>query len=692
MKITKLELTNIFSFGKKEVFEFNDLNLIIGPNNHGKSNVLRSIIVVRDILSAYTGNEEKLKEEKIPIRLTNFNDKDRINISHEIQFISHVVENDRGQKITNQNLKSTADSIITCTFNLSGIHNAQSKDFPIQALPYFNHFKKHKSITVSFLINDNNNFTAQIVKAFLGNDEKESKKIFDIKNPYTLIKVVEENKPTQNFKQQRLKPSFGTHVNAALIEIFNQILSQIKPKDRIFFIDDQRKLEDFIPAQNSSPNTAHLLYKLQNGNSETIIKSEKILSILKNLCFPQRKLEELSIVFPYDEKSGDGRHFIKLNDQENSNTLSSLGVGVKQIIALAINIYSSPKNSILLIEEPELNLNARLERALIKELEIISEDYQLIITSQSNTFLNEFLQIEKSKVYLIEKNEEGFSERIDEKSEEQTAGLKSLKSLGAQPSDVLQTNGVIWVEGPSDIIYIQRWIELFIENNCDELKLTKGYHYSFLMYAGSILKDHSFHHPEITKEISGSLVNSIKINQNAFLVLDKDNYVIEQENDYLDDQEGIEDNRKKAKEKNKKEVIVSLKNHLEALGTKTGYTEHLWMTKSKEVEDYIPENILKPNLKKTIKDSGGKITNNKLIDTDNIYNVNGQRIENIYVFSKKMPLTKKLTFGQDALLYNDWFLNQRTGTDLTLQIKKLLRRICEWNDTDWSKIEGLKEE
>ena len=34
-----------------------------------------------------------------------------------------------------------------------------------------------------------------------------------------------------------------------------------------------------------------------------------------------------------------------------------------------------------------------------------------------------------------------------------------LDDIGIKASDILQSNGIIWVEGPSDRIYINKWID-----------------------------------------------------------------------------------------------------------------------------------------------------------------------------------------------------------------------------------------
>src|ERR1017187_7950097 len=62
------------------------------------------------------------------------------------------------------------------------------------------------------------------------------------------------------------------------------------------------------------------------------------------------------------------------------------------------------------------------------------------------------------------------------------AGGAVISELGAKPSDLLQANGIIWVEGPSDCIYLNRWLDLFTEG-----RLQEGRDYQCAFYGGSLL-------------------------------------------------------------------------------------------------------------------------------------------------------------------------------------------------------------
>lgn len=95
-----------------------------------------------------------------------------------------------------------------------------------------------------------------------------------------------------------------------------------------------------------------------------------------------------------------------------------------------------------------------------------------------------------------------------------TSSSQLLDDLGIRASDITQSNGVIWVEGPSDRLYIKHWLRFYCkEKNLPEPK--ENVDYSFVLYGGSILKHWS---PTQVNDF----ITMIKVNRNMYLVMDKD--------------------------------------------------------------------------------------------------------------------------------------------------------------------------
>lgn len=165
---------------------------------------------------------------------------------------------------------------------------------------------------------------------------------------------------------------------------------------------------------------------------------------------------------------------------------------------------------------------------------------QIFIASHSSVLINEFVKLQEcgsiyrfkleKKEYLGDNGEkfpgknfvtkyyESFS--TVSKINNETHGL--LDDLGCKGSDLLQANGIIWVEGPSDVIYIRKWLEMYAVENSKKV-FKQGIDYEFQMFGGTLLdslcliKDDNSTEEELKK-----LVSMFSFSRNAFIVTDSD--------------------------------------------------------------------------------------------------------------------------------------------------------------------------
>ena len=126
--------------------------------------------------------------------------------------------------------------------------------------------------------------------------------------------------------------------------------------------------------------------------------------------------------------------------------------------------------------------------------------------------------------------------------------------LGYRASDLLQSNAIIWVEGPSDRLYIRHWL------NAVDPELVEGVHYSLMFYGGRLLARLSASDVEVEDFISLR-----RINQWLSIVIDSDR-------------------------RRSKAVINQTKKRVQAeFNVGPG---HAWVTQGREIENYIPESVL----------------------------------------------------------------------------------------------------
>lgn len=241
--------------------------------------------------------------------------------------------------------------------------------------------------------------------------------------------------------------------------------------------------------------------------------------------------------------------------------LSKSGSGLKTIILILINLHIIPhtkkyksKKIIYAFEELENNLHPALQRKVFNYLYDFAKknDVRIFITTHSHIAINTYFDKNDTAIYHIIKNEKG--SQLSSISD-RDGRMDVLADLDVRASDLFQSNGIIWVEGPSDRIYINHWLKIFC--NCEFLE---GADYQFLYYGGKNLSHFT------TDKSLDELINILTTNQNAAIVIDSD--------------------KKKPRDR-----INSTKSRIKReMATIGGFC---WITEGKEVENYLSTEAIK---------------------------------------------------------------------------------------------------
>lgn len=310
-------------------------------------------------------------------------------------------------------------------------------------------------------------------------------------------------------------------------------------------------------SSNGSGLTRTIAHLLNKADQPGHLVEEIMLQHLNRIFFPDAQFDRISA-------QDQGNWEIYLHEKNSGRVaLSHSGSGLKTVLLVIAYTIILPhinrrpaSDFIYLFEELENNLHPALQRRLLDYIKdfTIENSCTSIMTTHSSAFIDMFSRDENASIVHVQKNSNtATSSAISTYIEHNSI----IDDLDVRASDLLQSNGIVWVEGPSDRLYFNRWIELWTGGG-----LREGTHYQCMFYGGRLLSHLTAEFPDID---TAELIRILLINRNSAIIMDSDKR-----------------GNSSPVNATKKRVVGEMDKH--GVG---------WITKGREIENYIPASAIK---------------------------------------------------------------------------------------------------
>lgn len=480
------------------------INIFVGANNSGKSRFIRGVLDIKSIHFMPFG-----KLSKIISNVNNFFTEKSFSAKAILGYRSYIsrnisnVEENGYIKLKKITLTRNTDVIKQeLTFNrevISFLGNNPAQYFNINN----NLTTIERSVTIP-------NFLDEIETEI--NKEKEHEKIIFIPTLRTSHSIFENDNEkgfkkisTDVFKQTILKN---------YLEL--QKIDENQQKEMQENEDKEERLEIF-----TGLNLYNEIVNARNNVKEVREKFQKFEDFISKNFFQNKKID---IVAKFDinskNKGFNDEEIINIYIDGESKNLYELGDGIQALIILLYKIYMAENNSIIFIDEPEINLHPGMQRLFLEQITtnefIQKKNLIFFISTHSNHFLDLTIDKDNISIFLFNKVvSDGKDSKFVVKNVNH-GDNSTLQYLGVSNSSVFLANCSVWVEGISDRNYLKAFLKAYCRAN--KINYPKeDIEFAFIEYAGSNIDHYNFDEEELEKKI-----NAFSINNKILLISDFD--------------------------------------------------------------------------------------------------------------------------------------------------------------------------
>jgi len=434
MFLKSIKIKNYKSLKDIEIDNLSALNAFIGPNMAGKSNVIDAFLFLIE------GTKENFAEA--------------LNRRGGFKSISYM------QKV-NQNIEIELifeiDTPLRNKFLDKYIKNGFKSGTPEERI-FNSDFLKKLRYKLSFKLTD--------LDTSIFQEGLYTPNIMDGKTEFSIVKqfktkggpsksiwgLATEKTPLQeqiNSIKQDKGPWNQNNPNFKLLfSNFQNINNTLEDKIISSFVDYIRNIKWLSPYKNiqnivkiggennllpDASNLTDVLHYLKNNRTAKFEEFTKQVSSI----VPEVK----EITTPVNKESSSTISIREV--EEIFHSLQNLSSGMKSVLSIITILTISYDKNLILIEEPENHLHPSAIRKLNEILKYYSLNRQIILTTHSPILIGDFNIF---STHLLTKNEgQTRIEKITGKNIH-----KVVSELGIKPSDILEHNKIVFLEGESD--------------------------------------------------------------------------------------------------------------------------------------------------------------------------------------------------------------------------------------------------